>query len=337
MALELAQGRLGGDRVDQAHVGHDQAHAPALQLADEVPLEQLSVRGDLPPAGPARGSRRRAGRPPRRAAADPRCARTWSRPAPRTAARPEPPAERRASGRRQRRSPRARTRGSRGCAPGAGRRSAQPCHARLAPGALAFAPVGEEAARRRSCTPARRAPRRRRRQQPLAGDRAQVDGPALAIAAGARLGAKRRVHLGAHLVAAGPAPGPMTAVTAPSPWSSESARTPSSSTPPASPRQPACSIATAPSPASATGRQSAVSTIAPTPATSVAWPSASIATASPPRPAGRSDSLHGAPVHLAARTEPSQPELPRRDGREPCAPARGPRRAGWRGCRASGS
>ncbi len=33
--------------MDQAHVRHDQAHTPALQLADEVPLEQLSVRGHL--------------------------------------------------------------------------------------------------------------------------------------------------------------------------------------------------------------------------------------------------------------------------------------------------
>src|SRR5664280_374437 len=80
------------------------------------------------------------------------------------------------------------------------------------------------------------------------------------------------------------APGPIAATSGPAPPTSRSARTPSSSTPAARPRQPACTIATAPSPARATGRQSAVSTIAPTPRTQVACPSASIATASPPLP-----------------------------------------------------
>src|SRR5256885_2092621 len=56
----------------------------------------------------------------------------------------------------------------------------------------------------------------------------------------------------------------MTATISPPQPSSRSAVTPLSSTPPARPRQPAWTIATAPSMPSATGRQSAVSTIAPT-------------------------------------------------------------------------
>jgi PLP dependent protein len=40
----IAQRRVGRDRVDQPHVRHDLLHAPALQLPDEVPLEQRAVR-----------------------------------------------------------------------------------------------------------------------------------------------------------------------------------------------------------------------------------------------------------------------------------------------------
>ncbi len=47
MALELAQRGLGRERVDQAHVRDDLAHPPALELADEVPFEELAVCGDL--------------------------------------------------------------------------------------------------------------------------------------------------------------------------------------------------------------------------------------------------------------------------------------------------
>src|ERR1700689_3516095 len=47
VALELAQRGLGGDGVDEAHVGDDQAYAPALQLPDEIPLEQFAVRRHL--------------------------------------------------------------------------------------------------------------------------------------------------------------------------------------------------------------------------------------------------------------------------------------------------
>ena len=47
VASQLAQRRLGRDRVDQTHMRHDQAHAPALQPTDEVPREQLAVRRDL--------------------------------------------------------------------------------------------------------------------------------------------------------------------------------------------------------------------------------------------------------------------------------------------------
>ena len=89
------------------------------------------------------------------------------------------------------------------------------------------------------------APRHARRQQPLARDRPQVDVPARARRVRA---AERRVHLLADLVAAGPAPGPIDRddrrPRRPAP---ASARTPSSSTPAARPRQPACTIATAPS------------------------------------------------------------------------------------------
>src|SRR5258705_425539 len=53
------------------------------------------------------------------------------------------------------------------------------------------------------------------------------------------------------------------------------AATPASSTPAASPRQPACTMPTEPGPASATGRQSATSTIAATPGRVVSCPSAS--------------------------------------------------------------
>ncbi len=47
VALERLQGGLAGERVDQAHVGHDQRHTAALELADEVPGEELAVGGHL--------------------------------------------------------------------------------------------------------------------------------------------------------------------------------------------------------------------------------------------------------------------------------------------------
>ncbi len=55
--VERAQRGLARERVDQTHVRHNQAHAPALQLPDEIPFEQLSVGGRLRLRGPARGSR----------------------------------------------------------------------------------------------------------------------------------------------------------------------------------------------------------------------------------------------------------------------------------------
>jgi hypothetical protein len=42
--LQLAHGRLRGERVDQAHVRRDLLHLAALELADEVPREQVAVR-----------------------------------------------------------------------------------------------------------------------------------------------------------------------------------------------------------------------------------------------------------------------------------------------------
>ena len=121
---------------------------------------------------------------------------------------------------------------------------------------------GRRSARRRSCRRRRRGPRRRRRR--AAARRRSRAGRG----GGRRAWAPRErvVHLGADLVAADARAGPTTAaIGCPSAPSSRSARTPSSSTPAARPRQPAWSIATAPSQPSATGRQSAASTIAPTP------------------------------------------------------------------------
>jgi hypothetical protein len=45
--LELGQRRVGGERVDQAHMGRNVLHLPALDPADEVPLEQPGVIGAL--------------------------------------------------------------------------------------------------------------------------------------------------------------------------------------------------------------------------------------------------------------------------------------------------
>ncbi len=47
VALERLHGGLAGERVDEAHVGHDQGHAAALEPADEVPGEELAVGGHL--------------------------------------------------------------------------------------------------------------------------------------------------------------------------------------------------------------------------------------------------------------------------------------------------
>ena len=116
-------------------------------------------------------------------------------------------------------------------------------------------------ARRRSCTARDRGPRRRPPRAAARG-RSRCRSMCRPSAMGA---AERRVHLGADLVAAAPAPGPMTATIGASPPSSRTARIPSSSTPAARPRQPAWSIATARVEPSATGRQSAVSTIMPMP------------------------------------------------------------------------
>ena len=139
------------------------------------------------------------------------------------------------------------------------------------PARRAFAAVGEEApvadrARRHVVHPLHAAP-------PAAARRAIARRSILRAARGARAPSasctsgrprsSRRPRTGRSRPRAAP-PRPARAA----------ARTPSSSTPAASPRQPAWTIATAPSPPSATGRQSALSTIAPTPASAVACPSA---------------------------------------------------------------
>ena len=41
--LQLREGRLGRDRVDQPHARRDVLHLAALERADEVPLEQVAV------------------------------------------------------------------------------------------------------------------------------------------------------------------------------------------------------------------------------------------------------------------------------------------------------
>ena len=243
--------------------GHDRRTRRLWSCADEVPLEQLAVRGDLALRGPGRGSRRRASTPAcgeHRQLLDGR--RTWSPRAPR-------PAAARVRGRRacaaRRRSPAPmRSRFARTRSASQAARSAQPRDPRLATRARAFAAVGEEAL---VADRARRA-RRARRATPAAsrrsrGDRAQVDRAAAPAAAPA----ERLVHLRADLVAAGTRAGADDRRrSARRRASSRSARTPSSSTPAARPRQPAWSIATAPGAAERDGRQSAVRTIAPTPA-----------------------------------------------------------------------
>ena len=139
VALELAQRGVRGDGVDQTDMRNDQPHAPALQLTDEVPLEQLSMRGRLglevlgavSPTSPMPASAR-TGRSPTAtylvAASTSTC--TLPRPA-------RAPADREAAAG----SPRAGVRGSQRSRPPQGRRSAQPRHSRLAPRPVAFASV----------------------------------------------------------------------------------------------------------------------------------------------------------------------------------------------------
>ena len=64
--------------MDQAHVRHDLPHPAALQLADEVPLEQLAVRGDLASRSCARFSPTSRTPACGERAADPPRPRTWS-------------------------------------------------------------------------------------------------------------------------------------------------------------------------------------------------------------------------------------------------------------------
>ena len=87
MAAELLQGRVGGDRVDQAAERQQLLHLAALQVADEVPLEGIApalVLGDqvLLAVLADQASPR-----PRRAPPSPPAARTWSR---RGSRRPDP-------------------------------------------------------------------------------------------------------------------------------------------------------------------------------------------------------------------------------------------------------
>ena len=311
--------------------GHDQAHAPALQLADEVPLEQLPVRGDLLPAGPARGSRRRGARRPRRAPAGPRRRRTSSPRARRPRDHPAAPGARRA--RRRRRARRARARGS----------------PRTRSGAQAGDQLNHATpAWRPARAPSRRWEKKRSSQIVHAVHVAHLGTPAAssrsrAIARRSMLltlrGGRRRTQRappGRPHSSRRPAPGPddrddPERCLA----SSRSARTPSSSTPAASPRQPAWTIATAAAQPSATGRQSALSTITPSPASAVAWPSASIGHGLAARlRRAESHALHHRPVHLVAAHSHCSAELPRRRSRA-AAPAVlvRPRRRRSRGCR----
>ena len=233
VALELAQRRVGGDRVDQPHVRHDRAHAPALQLADEVPLEQIAVRGHLrsqvlravlpDQADAGLGKRRQILAP----------ARTWSRRAPRPGAG-SPCGARAARARRRRRSPRARARGSRRmtCAL-AGRRSAQPCDPRLPARRARLRGGARRSARRRSCSRSHVAHLVRRR---AASSRSRaIARRSMLLARSMRAAERARAPRGRPRSSRRPAQGPITAAIRARPPSSRSARTPSSSTPAARP------------------------------------------------------------------------------------------------------
>ena len=300
---------LGGDRVDQPHVRDDQAHAPALQLPDEVPLEQLSVQRRPCARGPARGSRRRAGCRPA-ASTGSSSAGTYL-----MAASTSTGGAAAGAGARERlraasisarmRSRFARTRS--GSRPAISSATPAPPGARRGP----LRAGGRRSARRRSCTP----PRRARRSTPAASRRsraiaAQVD------AAWPRAGerrAKRIVHLVARPRSSRPPRRGRRARRSARPGR----RARAARARPARARRPrARASRRAPSRRrrlvpSATGRQSAASTIAPTPVSAVAWPSASLAAASSAGAVGRRrepDPRDVCAVNLVAAHEPATPE-----------------------------
>ncbi len=223
--------------MDQAHVRHDQAHAPALQLADEVPLEQLAVRGDLLlevlravlADEPHAGLRRAIG--------------SSSQATYLVAARISTASSRRRRRVRRRRELRADARQVRAHALGA--RLAISSTMRPPPGGprARLRGGGRRSARRRSCRP----PTSRTSATPAASRRSWAIARRSMRCPCAWRPREGRVHLGRRPRSSRrPAPGPTTAVISPRRASSRSARTPSSSTPAASPRQPAWTIATAP-------------------------------------------------------------------------------------------
>ena len=219
-----------------------------------------------------------------------------------------PPARRAASARGELRGDALQVGARHGSAP-AGRRSAQPCHPRLAARAGAFAAVGEEA------LVADRAGRRRRapRPRPAASSRSRAIARRSMLRS-VRVGAgEGLVHLGADLVAAGACAGSddrddLTAL----PLSSRIALHPllehARRRGPASPRGPSPPH---PSQPSATGRQSALSTITPTPAQRGGLAVGVVATGRRRRSSGRGALAHDArttdAVHLVAAGQPRTP------------------------------
>ena len=116
----------------------------------------------------------------------------------------------------------------------------------------------------------RSAPRPRRRRLAPAAPRATAGRSSMRPSATPSRSANSRQHLLAHLVAAGPDPGPDRGGLGP-----DRLGRASRAIPPASPRQPPWAIATPPGPARATGRQSATITSGASPGWSVAWASTS--------------------------------------------------------------
>ena len=197
VAAELLEDGIGGDRVDQPAARQQQLHLAALQVADEVPLEEvapalllgaqvlLAVLADQPR------------RPPRPGRPSPRAGRTWSRPGPRPPPRPPPRTRARLAAILAGSSPLI-SPGHRSALPGA-----RPGEPRLAAGDAAVAPVGEEEVPLAGGAE----PRRLDRSTPGPGRAAGARPPAgracrpEAIPAPERL--ERVEHLIAHLVAAG--------------------------------------------------------------------------------------------------------------------------------------
>ena len=253
-ALELAQRRVRGDRVDHADVREDRAHLAALQLADEMPLEQLAVRRPLLLQVLCAVLSHELHAGARRGPACPRGRRTWW---PRgSAPAPLRPGGRGAPSSSQRDALQVGADTSPPAAPG----SAQPCDPALPARGRLFAPVGEEAL---VADRARRDVRdlvHARRGEPRVRDR--LAGPAWP-----RSGARPSAAMtsGPDLVAAGPGAGSDDGADRPVAEGAQHARRPPRGRPPPARASPRGSSPPRPRTPSATGTQSAASTATPTP------------------------------------------------------------------------